>query len=1103
MTRQLTPARLFLGVVVCCAVLATCGRAATTAMAGPSVWWDLTASTWPANLPAGGEGTIDVVADNIGDRQATTGSVTISDKLPPGLSVRSISFFTLPTGGPNLNIALLELGLCETTGRTVSCRLPLEEFGIILNQYEYLEMRIVVKDEGAVSGALNEATIAGASAAAPKTLQRPIHIGGSTAFGVEDLEVKAEEEGGTPTTHAGAHPFQLTTNVLFNQSADTLKQPAKAKDVAVKLPPGLIGNPSVIPQCTTAQFFSFVALNSAINLCPPSTAVGVADITIDEPDHIKGITSIPVPIFNVTPAVGEPARFAFEIFETVVILDTAVRTGSDYGVTVRASNISELTNFISSRITFWGVPGDPRHNDVRGWCMQKFEEHPIPCVSSEPNNPPPFLAMPTSCGPLSATVEADSWQQAGVFGSLASEPMTAMDSCNELQFAPEVKIAPDGQEASKPTGLAVEVHVPQEVNENSAGAASSNVKSIEIAFPEGVTLNPAAADGLQACSEDQIGLLGGMGAQGELLFTPTLPQAFCPSASKIATVKIKSPLLPANQPLEGAMYLATPAPNGEAGENPFNSFIGLYIVAEDPVSGTLVKLPGRGRLDPVTGQLVSTFENTPQLAFEDAEIHLFGGERAPLSTPSHCGTYTTNATFTPWSGSGPVRSSSSFQITSGPNGTACPPAALPFAPSLAAGTTNNNAGAFSPLTTTMSREDGNQNIDKVQLHMPPGLSGILTGIPLCPEEQANAGTCGQGSLIGHTVVSVGLGGDPFSVTGGEVFLTEKIAGSPSDAPFGLSIVNPAVAGPFNLGKVIVRGTIEVDPHTAQLTVTTGEIPHILDGVPLQIKHVNVTIDRPGFTFNPTSCSKTALTGDIGSVEGASSAVSVPFQVTNCASLKFAPKFSVSTNGKTSRAKGASLHVKLTYPQGPTGTYANIARVKVDLPKQLPSQLKTLQKACAAAQFEADPANCPTASKVGFARAITPLVPVPLEGPAVFVSHGNEAFPSLVLVLQGYGVTIDLVGTTFISRKGITSSTFKTVPDQPIGSFELNLPQGEFSALAANGNLCRHKLAMPTEFVAQNGAKIDQSTKVAVTGCAKAHKLRKVRKGRRKARNRKR
>ena len=361
---------------------------------------------------------------------------------------------------------------------------------------------------------------------------------------------------------------------------------------------------------------------------------------------------------------------------------------------------------------------------------------------------------------------------------------------------------------------------------------------------------------------------------------------------------------------------------------------------------------------------------------------------------------------------------------------------------------------------------------------------MLTGVTLCPEAQANAGTCPANSLIGHSTVSVGLGSDPFTVTGGQVFLTESYKG----APFGLSILTPAIAGPFNLGYVNVRAKIEVDPHTAALTVSTDEsgpyaIPRILDGIPLQIKHVNVAIDRPGFTFNPTSCAPTAITGTIKSAEGATATVSSPFQAASCQNLKFAPKFAVSTSGKTSKARGASLSVKLTYPRGPLGTYANVAKVKVSLPKQLPSRLTTLQKACTSSVFEANPANCPKESIVGQAKVLTPLLPVPLTGPAYFVSHAAEAFPDLTIVLKGYGITVDLVGNTQI-KKGVTMNTFKATPDVPFSSFELNLPQGKFSALTANADLCKSKLLMPTEFQAQNGAEMRQETKITVSGCPK-------------------
>ncbi len=324
------------------------------------------------------------------------------------------------------------------------------------------------------------------------------------------------------------------------------------------------------------------------------------------------------------------------------------------------------------------------------------------------------------------------------------------------------------------------------------------------------------------------------------------------------------------------------------------------------------------------------------------------------------------------------------------------------------------------------------------------------------------------------------------MTGGKVYITGPYKG----APFGLSIVNPAKAGPFDLGKVIVRAKIEVDQETAQLTITTDtegpfKIPTIIDGIPLEIRHVNVNINRQGFTFNATNCSPLAITGTLASSEGSSSALSVPYQVTNCAVLAFKPKLTADTSGKPSRLDGTSLHVKLTYPAGPYD--ANISRVKVELPKALPSRLTTLQKACTAAVFDHNPANCPAASIVGHATATTPVLPVPLTGPAIFVSHGNESFPSLNIILQGYGVTVHLVGTTFISKTGITSSTFKTVPDVPVGSFELTLPQGPYSALTANTNLCKAKLAMPTEFVGQNGALIKTTTKIQATGCPKAKK----------------
>jgi uncharacterized repeat protein (TIGR01451 family) len=1134
----------YVGVSASAAVASECSSCAP--------WWHVVSDVRPSNLAPGGEGTISVQAINIGDAP-TTGVVRLSDVLPAGMSVveeeveifvegkpevvsrPAVQFYTFPLQqgardvGPTgqfRSLPLPEGEACEVAGATVTCALKPQDMELFeaiapevfagakeLKAFEDLEIRIPVRvTSGGVSG-VNRVSVSGGGAPVAHVSSTVQVSGVPPVFGVEDFAMVPEEAGGGVDVQAGSHPFQLTTSFALNQTASPFKPPALPRDLQFNLPAGLIGNAITVPRCTEAQFQTVV--NGQGNLCPQDTVVGVAALTIDEPITL-GLRTIPVPLFNLTPAAGEPARFGFEIVRAPVTLDTSVRTGSDYGVSVHVSNISQLANFLSNTVVFWGVPGDVRHDEARGWgCLAggKFVGHALPCAATTGAHSPPFLTMPSSCSlPFVASVEGSSWPTradpsglplaGGEHGEYSLRDVfdrpLQVSGCNRLPFAPSIEVAPDVQSASTPTGLSVHVRVPQEVNENPLGLASSSLKDITVALPEGVTVSPAGAGGLQACSEAQIGFQR-IDTTATDLFTSSLPSPFCPNASKIGTVKIKLPVVA--DPLEGAVYLAS------QNANPFGSLVAMYVVAEDPVSGVLIKLAGEVHLTG-TGQLITTFKSSPQGPLEEAEFHFFGGSRAPLETPAHCGSYTTNASFVPWAAepsdpsSATRTASSTFAINSGPNGTPCPGASLPFSPSLTGGMTNINAGAFSPLTTTIGRADGQQDMQSVQLHMPAGLSGILAGVKLCPEAQANEGSCGPESLIGETTVSAGLGSEPVSVTGGKVYITEKYGG----APFGLSIVNPVKTGPFDLEHdtasasqnpacdcVVVRAKIEVDLHTAALTITTDAsgahaIPHMIDGVPVQIKHVNVLINRPGFTFNPTNCNPAQITGSIASTEGASSPVSVPFQVTNCASLAFKPGFAVSATGKNSKANGAALSVKLAYPAAPFGSQANISKVKVELPKQLPSRLTTLQKACTNAQFEANPAGCPAASIIGHARATTPLLPVPLEGPAYFVSHGGEAFPSLIIVLQGYGVTLDLVGTTFISKAGITSSTFKTVPDAPVGTFELTLPQGKFSALAANGNLCTSKLTMPTEFVAQNGAKINQNTPVSVTGCAKKKAL---------------
>ncbi len=1029
---------------------------------GEVPWWHVEATRAPTDLPPGGTGTVIVSVTNLGDAVANgaEGPITVSDKLPPGIVAIGIGS----------QVGALGRGQGECSLEALTCT-----FDRRVEPYEKVQMELTVRVQArAQSGAVNEALVEGGGAA-PETAKQPFMVGeAATPFGPESFEMVPESVGGVPDTQAGSHPFQLTSTLDLSTTLEAGKEtaPALVKDLRFNLPAGMVGNPNAVAQCTSAEFAQIV---EGVPVCPSDTVIGAANTTSLSRFFGKPVT-VPAPVYNLVPNPGEPARFGFAVLTVPIILDTAVRTGGDYGVSVTVSDIPQAAVLFSSQVTLWGVPGDPRHNISRGRdCLAEGLFGNGPCVATNEPNDQPFLTLPTSCGGAwTPTMSADSWaeptvQKIAEYG-LHDEygRSLGLSGCNRLTFEPSITATPDGQAGSSPSGLTVGIHVPQDATLNPTGDAQSTVKNTTVSLPAGVTLNPAAADGLLSCAIEQVGLE----SQGPV---------GCPEASKVGTVEIKTPLLP--DPLVGAVYLA------EQDANPFGSLLALYIVAEDAKAGVLVKLAGEVKPDPVTGQLVSTFKETPQLPFEDLSLHFFGGSRAPLGTPALCGGYTTTAAIEPWSGTEAIDSSSEFQITSGPNHTPCSDP-LPFHPTLQAGSTNIQTGGYTQLTTTMSREDGEQNLQAIQLHFPEGLIGSLSQVQLCGEQQADEGTCPPESEIGETTVSVGLGGNPFGVVGGKVFITGPYKG----APFGLSIVNPAKAGPFDLGNVVVRAKVEVNPITAALTVTTDPsgpyaIPHILDGIPLQIKHVNVLIDRSKFVFNPSNCTPTAITATLSSSEGASANISVPFQVTNCATLKFKPKFAVSTPGKTSRRNGTSLAVKLTYPveEG----QANVAKVKVELPKQLPARLPTLQKACTEAAFDANPESCPAASKVGEAVATTPTISGAFTGPAYFVSRGGAAWPELIVVLKGEdGVTVDLHGETHIT-KGITSSTFNTVPDVPVGSFELKLPAGQYSALTANGaNLCGKKLTMPTEFVAQNGVKITQNTKIAVTGCPKAKKAHK-------------
>jgi hypothetical protein len=886
----------------------------------------------------------------------------------------------------------------------------------------------------------NYASVSGGDAA-PASVTIPQTISSEkAAFGPAPGSVVAA----TSTTQAGAHPDFTTA---FTMDTESPGEPiGNPKDIRFDLPPGLVGNTVGIPACTMAQ-----VVNIELESCPADTIVGEAKV------ELFGFDTFNVPVYNIKPAPGEPVAFAYAVgFGTPVRLDTSILSDGDYGVRVTASNINEAQPVLSNWVTIWGIPAD--HNGTAADGASRV----------------PLLTNPGQCGGTPTVImETDSWANQGVYRSEEAS-LLPFAGCNLLPFVSSFSMLPDTLEAGAPAGYTFSLNVPQ-VNDPD-NLAKPDVKNVTLTMPMGTVISPPAAWGLKSCSDAQFGLHTGV--PGE-----------CPRESQVGTAQIKTPAL--LEALRGVVYLAEPPCDpctpGDAADG---RMVRLFVqIVGEGESGIVVKLEGHVSVSQTTGQLTATFENNPQLPFSEFKLTLGGGPRAVLANPRICGPTGTTLDVTPWSTPFTADSTefSNFEIN-----TDC--ITPQFNPTFVAGTTNIQAGEYTPFTLSFGRQDADEFLNGLQMQMPQGLLGSLAHVPLCKEPQAGEGTCSTESQIGHVQVLTGAGADPFLVTGGKVFLTEGYRG----APFGLSIVVPASAGPYTLsgttgkGTVVVRAAINIDPQTAALTITADPLPTVLDGIPLQLRAVNVTIDRPDFTFNPTNCSKLGITGTLTSKESAGVSISSPFQVTNCAGLGFNPTFEVSTSGHTSREGGASLDARLIYPLGPK--LANIAKVKVELPKILPSRLSTLQKACPAATFAANPASCPAPSVVGVAKASTPVLPVGLIGPVYFVSHGGEAFPNLIVVLQGYGVRFDLVGSTFISKTGITSSTFEQVPDVPISSFELYLPEGKYSALAANGNLCTASgLKMPTSFVGQNGAELHQDTSIAVTGCPKAKKASKVKK----------
>jgi hypothetical protein len=859
------------------------------------------------------------------------------------------------------------------------------------------------------------------------------------------------------TQAAGHPPWGLTGVELAHKGTGSGREPegAPLKRLRVDVPPGLAADPQTLPVCSRGEFKA--------KTCKPETEAGFVELEAVAELPVLGSTLLMLKgkVFNLAQEPGLPLLFGIEV-EGVPPLVESVQLFLEGHVSYAKEAVLAARGVPSGDFHEWfEINNIPKEVAVKVLALP-VANAPLETLKSKlffnghagKGN---FLTLPSGCGapPLSTSyVEVESGT--GEIASTPTVPPVGVDGCKAVPFEPTTDVKPQNSAYDQPDGAITGVLVPQ--NEAEGEVNTADIASGHALFPEGLTLNPSAAHGLEACVPSQ-------------MHFETKEPATCPAGSRLGSAAIETDLPKGS--LTGSVYLAAPQGTPITGP-PYT----IYIVAES-IYDVKVKVEATATPDPNTGRLKVDVVNSPahpfnlpQLPFSSATLTLNEGRRAPLANPLGCAVAKTESDFIAYSGEEILKQfTPSFPFPT----TGCP-APLPFSLTQSTQSSNASAGAYTSYTFNLNRTDGQQYLSHLQTVLPPGLVGAIPSVPLCGEPQAQAGTCAPASEIGKATASVGAGSEPYSFTG-PVYLTGPYGG----APYGLSIPIPAQAGPFDLGSgacdcVVTRASIGVDPHTARV-IATSSLPTIVKGVPLRLKSLSVAVTRPSFLFNPTSCAALATESMLTSTFGASQQVSSPFQATNCAALAFKPSFKVSTAAKTTKQGGASLRVNLTEP----AHQANIRSVFAQLPVQLPARLTTLQKACPEATFAQNPRICPVGSLVGGASVTTPVLPDKLSGPAYLVSHGGLAFPDLDLILEGDGVQVILTGNTNI-KKGITSSTFASIPDVPVSSFALNLPIGPHSALAANGNLCAGRLAMPTTIVAQNGKQVKQSTTISVSGC---------------------
>jgi hypothetical protein len=1112
-------------------VLTALSAAPASAAVGPL--FDVKTTWGDSNLTPGGEGQIEVRARNVGDADAAEEELTITTQLPPEVTVTNIHWEGAPPVGEISS-------LCSGVGTgTATCGIP-GFFGFFVpllapapgpfasgdvgataalpSGHMPVIFIDVIVDPGASGTGINTVTVTGGGAPTATDVDAIPFSAQPAKFGLLPGTFEADlfdaaYPFGDRARQAGDRPFELRVN--FDLTARTgisgvdgtryITPTGAIKTAEVTLPRGFVGNPEATPKCDPADFADVGALGGigVSTACPSDTQVGYLNVPAKEGTQRYGrggwfdsnAILTRVPIYNLEPPKGVPADFAFNAGGLVLAhIYPNVDPGQNYAIKTLTPDISSLVQVRGSEVTIWGVPGDPAHDKFRYYSEKQAGDVVMGAPwGSAPIRP--LLTNPSDCGFDNGGVRIrfDSYQNPGQFTPVLEETHALnVEGCDDprYRFEPDISLQPTSKAAGGPTGLDVDLEVPQRndtvkdaeelyaANGFVKGIPTPPMKKAVVTFPKGMTVNPSAAQGLASCTPAQIG----MGTDSPVT---------CPDSSQFGELKLKTPILPIDEQPEGFIYVAKPF------DNPFHSFLSLYLVVQEPQRGVLVKIAGRADLDPVDGQITFTFDDLPQLPLETATMSVKGGLRAGLVNPQTCGVKVIEGDFYTWQDpQTPHHVSSSYEITQNPDGSPClnSLSERPFDPALSGGTVNNLAGAFSPLELALTRDDEDQELLGVEGTAPPGLLASIKGVGRCtdaaiaaaanPErtgtEEIESPSCPADSLVG--TVDAGSGtGQVLTYVGGKIYLAGPYKGAPLS---GVAIV-PAVAGPFDLGTVVTRAPAYINPQTAELRIKTDDLPQIFKGVPIRVRDIRVHLDRPNFSLNPTNCEPFAIAGTMFSIEGKSKQGGSRFQAADCASLGFKPRLTARLFGGTKR--GAHPKFKGIYKSRPGD--ANVAKAVVTLPRSEFLDQSHIRTVCTRVQFAAD--ACPAGSIYGHAEARTPLLEETLQGP-VFLRSSNNKLPDLVAELHGI-VDVEVVGR-IDSIKGGIRANFESVPDVPVESFTITMQGGKKGLLVNSRDICARTYRINAAFTAQNGKETTIRPKLQAK-CGKKRKAKRAKKSR--------